>query len=199
MIEYEDSRDFAAQLDAEDPLREFRSQFNFPLERNGYAPVYLCGNSLGLQPRIAETYVREELGHWRDFAVDGHFHTDRPWLSYHRLATDGFVALTGAQPDEVVAMNTLTVNLHLLMASFYRPDAERYKIVIEEKTFPSDRYAVQSQLRYHGFDPAAGIVEWRFADAWTATMGLRYTYDDLEFEFDRPTLEIHQNISITYL
>jgi kynureninase len=164
MIEFEDSPEFAAKLDAEDPLREFRARFNFPLERNGYSPVYLCGNSLGLQPRLAEKYVREELEHWRDYAVDGHFHSNRPWLSYHRLAVDGFVALTGAKADEVIAMNTLTVNLHLLMASFYRPGPTRYKIVIEEKAFPSDRYAVQSQLRFHGFDPDDGIIEWRTAN-----------------------------------
>lgn len=147
-----------------DPLREFRARFRFPAERNGLSPVYLCGNSLGLQPDRAARYVQQELDRWGDLAVDGHFHGDRPWLRFHRLATDGFAALTGALPLEVVAMNTLTVNLHLLMASFYRPTDERYAIVIESSAFPSDRYAAVSQLRFHGHDPDDGLIEWRPAD-----------------------------------
>ena len=157
---YEDKRDFALEMDQQDPLRGFRERFLFPRERNGLAPVYLCGNSLGLQPKLARQYVQDELTNWADYAVDGHFHSDRPWLSYHRRATKGFAELTGAKPSEVVAMNTLTVNLHLLMASFYQPTSERYKILIESKAFPSDRYAVASQLRMHGYDPDEGIVEW---------------------------------------
>lgn len=157
---FDDSREFAASCDQADKLAGFRAQFNFPPERNGHAPVYLCGNSLGLQPKLAAQYVRDELDNWATYAVDGHFHSERPWLSYHRQATDGFAELTGALPTEVVAMNTLTVNLHLLMASFYRPDRERYKIVIEDKAFPSDRYAAASQLRLAGFDPDDGLVEW---------------------------------------
>ncbi|HEX5788811.1 MAG TPA: kynureninase [Woeseiaceae bacterium] len=164
-MRYEDSRAFADACDAGDSLARFRGQFNFPLERDGRAPVYLCGNSLGLQPRLAEQYVREELANWRDYAVDGHFHSERPWLGYHRQATAGFAELAGAGPDEVVAMNTLTVNLHLLMASFYRPTPERFKIVVEARAFPSDRYAAASQLRLAGFDPAAGLLEWPAADA----------------------------------
>jgi kynureninase len=157
---YEDKRDFALEMDQQDPLRGFRERFLFPRERNGLAPVYLCGNSLGLQPKLARQYVQDELTNWANYAVDGHFHSDRPWLSYHRRATKGFAELTGAKPSEVVAMNTLTVNLHLLMASFYQPTSERYKILIESKAFPSDRYAVASQLRMHGYDPDEGIVEW---------------------------------------
>ena len=160
MTDFENNREFAARLDREDPLARFREAFNFPLERNGRAPVYLCGNSLGLQPKKAVDYVEEELAHWKDLAVDGHFHSIRPWISYHRLATQGFANLTGALPHEVVAMNTLTVNLHLQMASFYRPTRERYKIVIEKGAFPSDHYAAASQLRVHGFDPATGLLEW---------------------------------------
>jgi len=159
-MEFQDSREFSLALDAEDPLRGFRDQFNFPLQRGALAPVYLCGNSLGLQPKIAAQYVQEELQNWRDFAVDGHFHSNRPWLSYHRQCASGFAELTGAKASEVVAMNTLTVNLHLLMMSFYRPDKDRYKIVIESAAFPSDRYAVASQLRMHGFDPNEGLLEW---------------------------------------
>ena len=157
---FEDSREFAGALDRDDPLRAWRDEFNFPLERNGYSPVYLCGNSLGLQPKLAAQHVEEELKNWKDYAVDGHFHSDRPWLSYHRQATAGFAELTGAQASEVVAMNTLTVNLHLLMASFYRPTDSRYKILIESMAFPSDRYAAASQIRLHGYDPDIGLLEW---------------------------------------
>jgi kynureninase len=159
-MKYEDSRQFAEARDRDDTLAVFRDAFNFPPAKNGYSPVYLCGNSLGLQPKRAVDFVQEELRNWSEFAVDGHFHSSRPWLSYHRQAADGFAALTGARTTEVVAMNTLTVNLHFLMASFYRPTAKRYKIVIEANAFPSDRYAAASQLRLAGFDPAEGLLEW---------------------------------------
>lgn len=159
-----EGRAFAEACDRDDPLAGFRQQFHFPRERNGYSPVYLCGNSLGLQPKLAGQFVREELANWRDFGVDGHFHSDRPWLSYHRQATAGFAELTGGRPAEVVAMNTLTVNLHLLMASFYRPTPTRHKIVVEAKAFPSDRYAAASQLRLAGYDPDEGLIEWPAAD-----------------------------------
>jgi len=159
-MHFEGSREFAEALDHDDPLAAYRDQFIFPKGKNGYSPVYLCGNSLGLQPKLAAEFVQNELGNWADFAVDGHFHSDRPWISYHRRATDGFAELTGAKPLEVVAMNTLTVNLHILMASFYRPSKTRYKIVIESQAFPSDRYAAASQLRLHGFDPESGLLEW---------------------------------------
>jgi kynureninase len=161
---YEDSREFAARMDEEDSLRAFRSKFNFPDSRNGYEPVYLCGNSLGLQPRSARALVEKELDNWARLAVDGHFQPPRPWTHYHEGCVDGFVALTGAKAEEVTAMNTLTVNLHILMASFYRPTPERYKIVIESKAFPSDRYAAASQLRLHGFDPDEGVVDWHPRD-----------------------------------
>lgn len=157
---YEDSREFAEQLDRDDELAAFRAGFNFPDRRNGYDPVYLCGNSLGLQPKIARAMVEEELDNWGRLAVDGHFHSARPWTRYHEGCVDGFVHLTGAKPREVTAMNTLTVNLHILMASFYRPTAERYKIVIESKAFPSDRYAAASQVRMHGHDPENGVLDW---------------------------------------
>ena len=159
-MSFEDSREFAEQRDAASPLSGWREHFRFPSEKRGYSAVYLCGNSLGLQPKRAAEYVQQEVDKWGDYAVDGHFHKHRPWLRYHRLATQGFAELTGARPAEVVAMNTLTVNLHLLMASFYRPDRKRHKIVVESKAFPSDRYAAMSQLRMHGFDPDDGILEW---------------------------------------
>ena len=159
-MRYEDRREFAESLDRDDPLASWRDEFNFPQDRDGYRPVYLCGNSLGLQPERAVRFVEEELANWRDFAVDGHFHSERPWVSYHRQANAGFAELTGSRESEVVAMNTLTVNLHVLMASFYKPTPSRYKIVIESQAFPSDRYAAASQLRMHGFDPDDGLLEW---------------------------------------
>jgi kynureninase len=160
MTTYEDHREFALHMDRADPLAWLRDEFNFPLDRDGRAPVYLCGNSLGLQPRRAVDFVQQELANWKDHAVDGHFHSERPWLTYHKQAAAGFAELTGAREHEVVAMNTLTVNLHVFMASFYRPAAERYKIVIEKGAFPSDNYAAASQLRMHGYDPADGLLEW---------------------------------------
>jgi len=160
-MNYADSRAFAVSLDHKDPLASFREQFNFPLDKNGLSPVYLCGNSLGLQPKRAVEFVQNELQNWKDYAVDGHFHSERPWINYHQHATAGFSELTGAKPSEVVAMNTLTVNLHLLMASFYRPTRERRKIIIEAGAFPSDQYAAASQIRMHGYDPESDLLEWQ--------------------------------------
>lgn len=161
MTVYADSREYARRMDAADPLRALRAEFNLPAAEDGLACVYLGGNSLGLQPKLAVQYVQEELQDWGALGVAGHGRARRPWLPYHRLAADGLAALTGAAAREVVAMNSLTVNLHLLMATFYRPTASRYKILIESDAFPSDRFAAMSQLRLHGFDPADGLVEWR--------------------------------------
>lgn len=160
MSGFEDSREYARRQDAADPLRDFRERFLFPARRARRDPVYLCGNSLGLQPANAAAYVAQVLDAWAELAVDGHFDGERPWTKYHRLATEGLATLAGARPDEVVAMNTLTVNLHVLMASFYRPDSTRFKIVIESQAFPSDRYAAVSQLRLQGHDPATALLEW---------------------------------------
>jgi kynureninase len=160
-------REFAVAADADDPLRNFRDQFNFPETLGKHACVYLCGNSLGLQPKRAVQFVEEELEDWGRLGVEGHFRARRPWLPYHRQATPGIADLTGAMPAEVIAMNTLTVNLHLMMASFYRPTRERRKILIEATAFPSDRFAVVSQLRLHGFDSDRDLIEWRPRDGET--------------------------------
>jgi len=160
MTAFEATREFALALDERDPLRLFRARFNFPDDLDGRRNIYVCGNSLGLQPRIAVQYVTDVLADWAHLGVRGHFNAKRPWIEYHRLAANGFAALTGAGAHEVVAMNTLTVNLHVLMASFYRPDGRRYKIVVESPAFPSDYFAVTSQLRLHGHDPADALIEW---------------------------------------
>lgn len=150
---------FAQAMDNDDPLAPWRGQFHVPVGENGKSDIYFCGNSLGLQPKTAEEYVDRELRNWRSLAVKGHFSGSHPWMSYHELLTDKTACLVGALPIEVVSMNTLTVNLHLMLVSFYRPTRERYKILIEKSAFPSDRYAVQSQLRFHGYDPADALIE----------------------------------------
>lgn len=149
---------FARALDAKDPLNQFRSRFYIP-QHNGTDAVYLTGNSLGLQPRATETYIKQELEDWARLGVEGHFDARKPWMPYHEQFAQQLAALTGSLPDEVVAMNQLTVNLHLLMVSFYRPTKERFKIICEAKAFPSDQYAIESQVKFHGLDPAAAIVE----------------------------------------
>lgn len=156
--------DFAQSLDAKDALAAYRDQFFFPMDDAGQPDVYVCGNSLGLQPKLATQYVEDVLSDWAHLGVAGHFDAAKPWLAYHRLATEGFAALTGAKRHEVVAMNTLTVNLHVLMASFFRPEGSRHKIVIESTAFPSDYFVVVSQLRLHGLDPADCLIEWRPRD-----------------------------------
>ncbi len=151
----------ALRLDREDPLAPCRDRFLIPAGPDGQPVVYLCGNSLGLQPRTTRTLIDEELDDWARHGVEGHFEGRRPWYSYHEIFREAGARLVGAVPGEVVMMNSLTVNLHLMMVSFYRPDAHRRKIVIDTPTFPSDTYAVKSQLRYHGIDPADGLIELR--------------------------------------
>ncbi|MBB1089235.1 kynureninase [Lysobacter sp. SG-8] len=148
----------AARLDASDPLPTRRDRFHVPRHGDG-EQAYFVGNSLGLQPREARSYVDEVLGTWGDIAVEGHFTGDTQWMTYHRLVREQLGRLVGAKPSEVVAMNTLTVNLHLMMVSFYRPTVERPAILIEAGAFPSDRHAVESQIRFHGFDPATDLIE----------------------------------------
>lgn len=155
---FENTIAFAKQLDEEDPIKKFRTKFYIP-HINGKESIYFTGNSLGLQPKTTQDYVVNELEDWANFGVEGHFHSRTPWLSYHEILTDQLAEIVGAMPKEIVSMNQLTVNLHLLMVSFYRPAKQRYKILCEAKAFPSDQYAVESQVRYHGYDPADAIVE----------------------------------------
>jgi kynureninase len=150
--------DFAHRLDRDDPLARFRSQFHIPHTSEGQEEIYLCGNSLGLQPKRTAEYVGEFLRDWAAMGVRGHFEGNHPWLPYHEFLTEGLATMVGAKPHEVVAMNSLTVNLHLMMVTFYRPTQERYKILLEDHAFPSDAYAVASQVRYHGLDPADALV-----------------------------------------
>lgn len=142
----------AKQLDAKDPLKKFRSEFLFPKNKAGKDFLYFCGNSLGLQPKGTRKYMDQELKEWAKYGVEGHFHAKRPWLPYHEFVTESLARLVGAKNHEVVGMNSLTVNLHLLFSSFYRPTKQRHKILIEATTFPSDEYAVVSQAKLHGFD-----------------------------------------------
>jgi kynureninase len=156
--EFQSGEDFAIAMDERDSLREFRQRFLFPKTTGGDC-VYLCGHSLGLQPKTATAYIQQELEDWAQLGVEGHFQAKNPWMPYHRLLTEQTAELVGAKPGEVVVMNSLTVNLHLMMVSFYRPTKERHKIVVERGAFPSDQYAVQSQIRFHGFDPTTSLIE----------------------------------------
>ena len=158
-LTFESGEQFARAMDASDPLAHFRERFFIPRTNSGEECVYLCGHSLGLQPKTARAYIEQELRDWAELGVEGHFHAKNPWMPYHRLLTEQTAMLVGAEPGEVVVMNSLTVNLHLMMASFYRPTRERGKILIEAGAFPSDQYAVKSQIRFHGFDPASSLIE----------------------------------------
>lgn len=169
---FQNTQEFARLLDREDPLRKYRDKFHFPV-LNGKPVIYFTGNSLGLQPVGAKDYVEEIMRDWKELAVEGHFYADKPWWDYHERLASPLSKIIGALPEEVSVMNTLTVNLHLLMVSFYRPTAERYKILVEEKAFPSDQYLVNSQVKFHGYEPHDSIVElkkrngehhWRTAD-----------------------------------
>ncbi|MFN0151238.1 MAG: kynureninase [bacterium] len=154
----ESSEDFARSLDAQDSLAHFRERFHIPRGADGTPLIYLCGNSLGLMPKAARALVEQELDDWARLAVDAHFDARTPWYSYHEVFREAGARLVGALPGEVVMMNSLTVNLHLMMTSFYRPTRERHKILLEADPFPSDLYAVQSQLRFHGYDPGNALL-----------------------------------------
>lgn len=157
-MHYENTLAFAQNLDSSDLLQPYRDQFLFP-QHNGQPVLYFCGNSLGLQPKSVRPALLAELDHWAEHAVEGHFRGELPWMYYHKFLTQQTARLVGALPEEVVVMNTLTTNLHLMMVSFYRPTAERYKIVMEAGAFPSDQYAIETQVRWHGFSPEEAIVE----------------------------------------
>lgn len=155
---FDNSLAYAQQLDRSDPLASFRDQFHIPVI-NGKSVIYFTGNSLGLQPKRTKAYIEQELNDWAQWGVEGHFHAKHPWMPYHELFPALLLPIVGAQEQELVVMNQLTVNLHLLMVSFYRPTRQRFKILCEAKAFPSDQYALESQLRFHGLDPEHALVE----------------------------------------
>lgn len=157
-VEFQVGKDFAIAMDDRDPLRGYRERFLLP-KHAGSECIYLCGHSLGLQPKTAATYIQQELNDWAQLGVEAHFHAQNPWMPYHRLLTGQTAELIGAKPVEVVAMNSLTVNLHLMMVSFYQPTPRKHKILVERGAFPSDQYALKSQIRFHGFDPATSLIE----------------------------------------
>ena len=159
-MHFENSLAFARKTDSEDVLREFRTEFHIP-EINGKSCVYLTGNSLGLLPKAAEKAIKDELEDWKNLGVEGHFHGKNPWFHYHKFLTENAALLVGAKPIEVVIMNQLSSNLHFLFVSFYRPNQTKFKIIMEAGAFPSDMYLVESQVKFHGFDPAEAIIEVR--------------------------------------
>jgi kynureninase len=159
-MQYSNTLEYAKKQDKLDPLSYLRNRFHIPKDKEGNDWLYFTGNSLGLQPKTTKEYINQELNDWAKFGVEGHFEAKNPWLNYHELLTDKMAKIVGAKPIEVVVMNTLTTNLHLLMVSFYRPTKSKYKIVIESDAFPSDRYAVESQLKFHGFSEE-DVIEWK--------------------------------------
>ena len=177
--EFRATKEFGASQDARDPLASFRKRFHIPKRTDGSDCVYLCGHSLGLQPKSTREYVEQELQDWSRLGVEAHFHARNPWMPYHEILTEPISRLVGALPIEVVAMNSLTVNLHLMMASFYRPTAKRNKILIEANAFPSDQYAVKSQIQYHHFHPAESLIEItpRRGETWIRTEDMEEVID----------------------
>ncbi|MDB2426872.1 kynureninase [Flavobacteriaceae bacterium] len=152
--------EFAKEQDLIDPLAHYRTKFHIPKNSRGEEWLYFTGNSLGLQPKKTKQYIEQELDDWAKLGVEGHFEAKNPWMPYHEFLTETMAEIVGAKPIEVVIMNTLTTNLHLLMVSFYQPTKLKNKILIESDAFPSDRYAVETQLRYHGYDPVESLIEW---------------------------------------
>ena len=155
---FEFSLEYAQQQDKNDELASFRAQFHFP-QHNGRETVYFTGNSLGLAPKTAMSALEQEVNDWAKYGVEGHFEAKNPWVSYHEMFAEPLAKLMGAKPIEVAAMNGLTSNLHFLMVSFYTPTKERYKIICEGKAFPSDQYALQSQVKHHGLEPKDTIIQ----------------------------------------
>jgi len=172
---YQLGADFAKAQDRKDPLAKFRAQFHIPKDKNGNELLYMTGNSLGLQPKITKNYINQELEDWANLGVEGHTEGKNPWLHYHEFLTDTMAHIVGAKTIETIVMNSLTVNLHLMMVSFYKPTKDRFKILIEADAFPSDKYAVQSQLRHHGYDAQDGLIQWKARKGEDLA-----NYDDLE-------------------
>ena len=175
MSNYKLGLEYAKQQDQNDVLASYRNQFHIPKDKHGNDWLYFTGNSLGLQPKTTKAYINQELEDWANLGVEGHTEAKNPWLPYHEFLTDTSAKLVGAKPIEVVTMNSLTANLHFMMASFYQPTKERYKIIIESDAFPSDKYAVESQLRHHGFDDKEGLILWSPRDGEELLC-----YEDLE-------------------
>jgi len=167
--------EYAKQLDQKDPLSQYRNAFHIPKDQHGNELIYLCGNSLGLQPKTTKKYIEQELEDWANLGVEGHTEGKNPWLHYHEFLTQNMANVVGAKPMEVIVMNTLTANLHFMMVSFYKPTQKRYKILIEGDTFPSDKFAVESQLRHHGFDDKEGVLLWNSREGEELAR-----YEDLE-------------------
>jgi kynureninase len=155
---FSSNEDFARQLDAEDSLRSFREKFHLPLGKDGKPLIYLAGNSLGLMPKAARPIIEQELDDWAKLGVDAHLEAKTPWYSYHETLREPIARLVGARPIEVICMNSLTVNLHLMMATFYQPTKSRFKILMEEPAFPSDTYAIKTQIVHHGLDPKDALI-----------------------------------------
>jgi len=158
-MNFKNNMEYAKKLDAEDSLNMYRDKFYIPKDKNGNECIYLCGNSLGLQPKSTREYIEQIFKDWQLLGVDGHFNAKNPWISYHEILSDKMARIVGAKSNEVVVMNSLTVNLHLMMVSFYRPTQQRNKIVIEANAFPSDQYAVKSQIEFHGYDIDESLIE----------------------------------------
>lgn len=158
-IEFRTDPEFANEMDAADSLAGYRDRFHIPLNGDGNEVVYFTGNSLGLMPKTARGFVDQELYDWQNLALEGHLHAKHPWFPYHEFLTEQMARIIGATPIETVVMNSLTVNLHLLLVSFYRPSGQRNKILIEKGAFPSDQYAIESQIRCHGLDPRKTLIE----------------------------------------
>jgi len=157
-MNFQNTREFAQSLDAQDQLKKYQSEFEFP-KVNGKKTIYFTGNSLGLMPKRAKKYVDDVMNDWANMAVEGHFYAEKPWWDYHERFSNPLSKIVGAKPSEVSVMNTLTVNLHMMMVSFYNPTSTRFKIICEEKAFPSDQYMFQTQVKFHGLDPKDVIVE----------------------------------------
>jgi len=175
LYDYKLGIEYALQEDKTDAVKSYRDQFHIPKDKAGTPWIYMTGNSLGLQPKQTKNYVDQELQDWANLGVEGHFEAKNPWLPYHEFLTESMAKIVGAKPIEVIIMNTLTANLHFMMVSFYKPTKTRYKILIESDAFPSDKYAVESQLRHHGFEDEDGLILWKPRSGETLL-----NYDDLE-------------------